>query len=365
MGTEGRAIVRRKPVDWRRYSKHVRVAQRKLPRYEHPLLISLAFSLLFAVLGVSLLQLVGTGLGLGLEQLGTSIVKTFPQAKESDLVLGEQQVTISAAPVLDAIPEFTKTDMVTISGKVPGFAVLPGRSIEVILNSQLVGTFPIASDGTFGGRTITLPDGTSTITVRLVDGTSEVAATSATVVVDRAAPPLTITRPKTNETVDGPDVVVEGKSEAGAEVSVNARAVRPNPDGTFTERFTAPVGPLAISVIARDKAGNETKVELNVTVKQSTQTATGTTLTVTLDRSRVRPGETVIARVVATESGKPKADLAVTLQVGVITIGSYKTNSSGIANIGFAAPNHEVDDVAIVILGAGTSALATLTVSTR
>jgi hypothetical protein len=357
---------RRRPVDWRRYSKVAHRAQRRLPRYEHPVAVSAAASLAFAVAGLWLLQLVGGGLGAGIQQLGSALAGALPQSKEAELVLGETRFNVGGAPVLDGLPEFTKNDKVTIAGRVPGFAIGSGRSIELVLNGVTIGTFPIASDGTFGGLALTLPEGASTITARLVDGANEVASTSATVVVDRTAPALAITRPKATESLDGPDVIVEGKTEPGADVSVNDRAVRPNPDGTFTERITAAVGPLTLNVVARDKAGNETKTSLAITVKAPSQATTaGTAVALTLDRAKVRPGETVVARVVATENGKPKADLAVTLQVGVITIGTYKTDASGVATIGFAAPNHEIDDVAVVILGGGTSARATLTVSTK
>jgi len=358
---------RRRPVDWRRYSRRVQVAQRKLPRFEHPVLVSLAFSLLFAVAGMSLLQLAGVGLGAGLQQLGSSLVGTLPQSRgEKEIVLTEQQVTISAAPVFDPLPEFTKTNAVTIAGKVPGFAALAGRQIEIALNGTAVGTFPIGADFRFGGSAITLPDGTSTIIARLVDGASEIAATSATVVVDRTPPALSITRPRANETIAGPEVVIEGKTEPDAEVTVIGRALRPNPDGTFTDRINAPSGPLRLAIAAKDKAGNETKTEISVTVRDSAiSPAAGATMAVTLDRTKVRPGETVVAKIVVTESGKPKADLAVTLQVGVFTVGTYKTDATGVARIGFAAPNHEVEDVAVVVIGGGTAARATLTVSNR
>lgn len=85
----------------------------------------------------------------------------------------------------------------------------------------------------------------------------------------------------------------------------------------------------------------------------------------TLDRAKVRPGETVVAKIVATASGLPKSDVGVTLQVGVFTVGTYKTDASGVAVVGFAAPDHEIDDVAVVVLGGGTSARATLTVSNK
>jgi hypothetical protein len=358
---------RRTPVDWRRYATHVRRAQKRLPRYEHPLAVRLAISLVFTVAGIALLQALGVRVGSGFADLGAEIVGALPKAQEGELVLGETTVTVSAAPILEGIPDFTKTNQLPITGRVPSFfAVRPERKILLSLNGRVVGTYPIATDGRFGGAPVTLPDGPSTVTATLVEGATEIASTSHTVVVDRVPPVLSITRPKANDTVDGPDIIVEGKTEAGADVSVNDRALRPNPDGTFTERLTAAPGLLALTIVARDKAGNETKTELSITVKQSSQTTiAGTALTVTLDRTKVRPGETVVAKVVATDSGKPKADLAITLQVGVITLGTYKTDSTGVANIGFAAPDHEVTDVAVVVLGGGASARATLTVSTK
>jgi hypothetical protein len=294
-------------------------------------------------------------------------VGSLPQAKgEGLIVLTEQQVTINATPVLDPLPEFTKSNAVTIGGKVPAFAALVGRRIEVAVNGSPVATFPLFSDGRFGGGALTLPDGTSTITVRLVEGTTEIAVSSATVVVDRAAPALTITRPRANETVEGPELVIEGKTEPDAEVTVSGRALRPNPDGTFTDRISAPIGPLTLQIAAKDRAGNETKTAISLTVKQSSiAPVAGVTMGITLDRVKVRPGETVVARIVATQNGKARADLSVTLQVGVFTVGTYKTDATGVAIVGFAAPNHEADDVAIVVLGGGTAARATLTVSSK
>ena len=356
---------RRKPVDWRRYSKQARVARKKLPRYEHPLILTAALSILFTILGIQMLQALGVGIGSGIRDLGSQIVGSLPQAKEGPLVIGEREVTISVAPILEGMPDFTKTNELQIAGRIPSFAVAADRRIAVAVNGSNVGIYPIGSDGRFGGATLRLQDGPNTITATLVEGTTDVASTSQTVVVKRTPPVLTITRPKAGDVVDGPDVIIEGKTDAGVDVSVNDRAVRPNPDGTFTERLTPAVGPLALTIVARDKAGNETKTQLSLTVKQPTQATVGTLLAVTLDRTKVRPGETVVARILAVSNGVPKADVPVTLQVGVFTVGTYKTDASGIAVVGFAAPDHEIDDVAVVVLGGGTSARATLTVSTK
>lgn len=355
---------RRAPVDWRRYSAQVKRARRNLPRYEHPLAVSVAASLVFAVAGAYLLQLAGVGLAAGVRDLRGAVTAALPQAKESELVLGETQVTISAAPVLDPLPEFTKDNTVQLAGKIPAFAAQSGRRVAVDLNGKLVTSVAIAADGRFGPAPLTLPDGTSTVKATLVEGTTEIASASQSIVVRRTPPALSIVRPKPGESVDGPDVVIEGKTDPGSEVSVNGRALRPNPDGTFTERISAvPIGPFALTILSKDKAGNEAKGLLNITVKQAVLAPTGTTLVVTLDRTTVRPGETVVAQVVAVEGGKPRADLAVTLQVGVFTVGTYKTDASGTLRVGFAAPDHEVVGATVVVLGGGASATASLTVA--
>ena len=360
------AAPRRAPVDWRRYSARVRQARRQLPRYEHPLALSLAVSLLFTVAGLSLLQVVGVGLGAGVQQIASSLAGAIPKPQDADLVLGETPVSVSAAPMLEGLTEFTRSNSVPIGGKVPLFAVRPGRIVAVAVNGKPIGTYPILAEGRFGGQPITLADGPSTITATLVDGTADIASSSSTVVVTRTPPPLAITRPKANDTIDGLEILVEGKTDPGAEVSVNDRALRPNPDGTFTERVSASAGIYTLTLVARDKAGNETKQQLSVTVKPQAATVTaGTALSLTLDRAKVRPGETVVARIIALEDGKAKADLPVTLQVGVITIGAYRTDATGAAVVGFAAPNYEIDDVTVVVLGGGTAARATLTVSTK
>ena len=355
---------RREPVDWRRYSARVRSAQRVLPRFEHPLPVTVGASLVFAIAALLLLQTIGIGLGAGIADLGRSLVSTLPRSEEGTIQLAEQQVSVSGAPVLEGLPEFTKSNEIRVTGRIPILAVRPERKVVVALNGRTVTTLELGTDGRFGPAPLTLPDGSSTLSVTLVEGADVIAETTSTVVVDRVAPAISLVRPKNGDTVEGPDVIIEGKTEAGAEVTVNGRPLRPTPDGSFADRLTANAGPLAITIVAKDQAGNETKTQLSVTVKEKTSTSTvGLTLAIKLDRTKVRPSESVVAEVTATEGGKPKADANVTLQVGVITIGTYRTDSTGKARIGFAAPNHEVENVSVVVLSGGASATASLTVA--
>jgi hypothetical protein len=354
---------RRKPVDWRRYATQVRRAERTLKRPRHPFLLTIAGTIVLALMGSAFAQAIGVGLGKGLQDLGGTLVQSIPQSQDSDLVLGETEVIVSTAPILDTLPEFVKTNEMLFEGRVPSFALKPDSSISLSVNGKLLTTLAIRPDGRFGGIPIALQDGTNVVEAKLVEGTREIAATSHTVIVDRTAPELKIVRPAKGDTVEGDEVIVEGSTEPGADVTVNDRALRPNPDGSFTERLIAAPGSFALTVVAKDRAGNETKTQLTVTVTEKVTTTTGLALAVALDRVLVKPGESVVAEIHALQDGRLLADLPVTLQVGVVTVGTYRTDANGMVRVGFKAPNHEVEDLSVVVLGGGTTARASLTVA--
>lgn len=354
---------KRKPVDWRRYTAHVRKAEKKLARRRHPFLATVIGSIVLGIAGSFFAQAVGVSLLAGIEDLGGSLVSSLPQNEDSDLIIGETPVVVSTAPILDTLPEFVKENSLTFEGRVPAFALRPDSQISVSLNGKPLALLTISPEGRFGGVPLQLNDGPNVIEAALLEGGSEIAKTSHTVVVDRSGPVLSIVRPTEAQTIVGDEVIIEGKTEAAADVTVNDRAVRPNPDGTFTERLLAAPGPLNIVIVAKDKAGNETKAEILVTVREGQAGAEGLTFAVSLDRTRVKPGETVIVEIHAIQDGQLRPDIPVTLQVGVVTIGTYRTDATGVARVGFAAPNHEAEDVAVIVLGGGASGRATFTVA--
>jgi len=85
-------------------------------------------------------------------------------------------------------------------------------------------------------------------------------------------------------------------------------------------------------------------------------------VTVTLDRTKVRPGEIVGAQIRVTENGIPRIGVLATLSVGVVTIGSSATDAFGNTRISFAAPPNE-GDAAVVVFAAGSSGRTVLTVA--
>lgn len=304
---------------------------------------------------------VADALATGAGDIGASLAQTFPSAQGSRSIdLPGNAGTVTAEPILQGLPDFTNQPALALTGRVPSFALLDGRSVQISLNNAVIAD--VAPDAT-GGFTVplTLRDGPNALQLTLHSGSDVVATSSYVVVLDRQPPSLTVSKPAPGATVDGPNVVVEGKAEAGTTITVNDRAVVPAPDGSFTTSFTAAMGAQTVTVVARDRAGNETTVKTAVTVRDAS-TSAALAVSVTLDRARVAPGGAVLAEIRVTANGLPKAGQSVTLSVGVITIGSAVTDASGVAHIGFAAPPNE-GEAAVVVLADGSSGRATLTVA--
>ena len=303
--------------------------------------------------------IIGRAVSDGVRQI-TSSVGTLGQLGSGQIELpsGGGNVT-GAEPVVNGLPDFTRDTELQLSGRVPSFAMAPGRSVEIVLNAAVIANAQPDDTGAFG-TTLTLRDGANAIGVTLLSGRDVIARSAYTVILDRQPPTLDVIGPVNGATVDGPNVVVQGKAEVGATVTVNGRTVVPGQDGSFSETFTPPTGPVAITVVARDRAGNETTVKSNVTLKAVVTSAA--VVTVTLDRTKVKPGETVVAQIRVTENGIPKIGTLVTLSVGVFTVGSFATDGSGNARFGFAAPPNE-GEAAVFVFAAGTSGRATLTVA--
>ncbi len=298
--------------------------------------------------------------GNAFDDLGAKMGELFPALQGSKVIdLPSGGGTVNVDLTAQGLPDFTREPQLKITGRVPEFAMAAGRKLEITLNGSVVSSIEPDAGGAFAAS-LTLREGPNAMALTLLSGTDIIAHSSYTVVLDRQPPLLTLTRPATGATIEGTNVVIEGKSEAGATITVDGRTVIPAQDGSFSDSYTVIPGAMTITVTARDRAGNETTVKTPVTVKAPTTASIA--VTVTLDKVKVTPGTIVTAMVQVTANGVAKADEQVTLSVGVITIGSARTNAAGIAFIGFAAPPNE-GDAAVVVLATGASGRATLTVA--
>ena len=330
------------------------------PRWIDAALVgALAITLLIA------LPRAAAAVGAGFEQVLTSIQSAIPllQGRGSiDLPAGGSS-SVGAAPIADSLPAYTREPQLQLTGKVPSFAVQSGRSLQIVLNGAVVTTTPLDPSGAFSA-TLALKDGANSVGIALVADRDVVAASSYTVVLDRTPPTLTIAQPAAGSTVDSKNIIVSGTTEVGSTITVNGRMVVPAPDGGFTDSFSASAGSVPITIVARDRAGNETTQKVTVVAQQVTQTATTATVTVTLDKATARAGQGVLATIYVVGTTGPRAGVPVTLSVGVVQIGTGVTDGTGTARISFVAPPAE-GDVSVVVLGAGSSGRASLTITAR
>src|SRR5436309_8989110 len=254
---------RRGPVSRDRYRAIARgggVRAPARPRWIDAALVgALAITLLIA------LPRAAAAVGAGFEQVLTSVQSAIPllQGRGSiDLPAGGSS-SVGAAPIADSLPAYTRDPQLQLTGKVPSFAVQAGRSLQVVLNGAVVATTPLDPSGAFNAN-LALKDGANSIGVALIADRDVVAVSSYTVVLDRTPPTMTVTQPATGSTVDAKNIVVAGTTEVGSTITVNGRIVVITPEGRFTDSFSAAPGSVPITVVARDRAGNETTEKLTV-----------------------------------------------------------------------------------------------------
>jgi hypothetical protein len=302
--------------------------------------------------------------GSAVEQLAASIQSAIPllQGRGSIEIPAGGSSSIGAAPIADSLPAYTREPQLQLTGKVPSFAMQAGRSVQVVINGAVVASTLLDAGGSFSA-TLTLKEGANSIGVALIADRDVVAASSYSVVLDRTPPTMTVSSPAPGSTVDAQNVVVSGTTEQGSTITVNGRIVVITPEGGFIDSFSATPGSVPITVVARDRAGNETTQKLTVTAEQVTQTS-GLTVTVTLDKSTARPGQGILATVYVVGPTGPRTSIPVTLAVGIASFGTAVTDASGTARIPFTAPANE-GEISVVVLAAGSSGRASLTVSAR
>lgn len=291
--------------------------------------------------------------------IGSGVGQLIPSAQGSRTIdLPSGAGTVTAAPVAQGLPDFTREAALSVTGRVPDFAQAPGRTIEVSLNGTPVATLTPDPAGGFS-TSLVLRDGSNALALTLRSGSDAIAASSYVVILKRTPPALTLSKPSAGALVDGPNIAVEGKAEPGATIAVNERAVVPSPDGSFSTAVTLPAGPQTITVVATDRAGNQTTTKTGITVRD---VAGSVTVAVTLASSQVAPAAPVNATIRVTANGLPRSDQLVTVQVGLYTIGSVRTDATGTVTLGFAAPPNAGEFVVLALTDGG-SGRTTLTVA--
>ena len=216
--------------------------------------------MVLAVIGsLALLVFVGIfGLRIliGFSLLVDRIRGTSPQTQNTT-------VTIQS-PVLDPLPEATNSATLTIHGRGTSKA-----AVIVYVNDTEYKKITASDDGSFTFEDIPVEEGVFSAAAKITDDKNNASAMSniITTTIDRKPPKLEISDPEDNKTVnDGTHrVTVQGITDEDMKVTINGRIAVVKSDGSFTYAFPLNDGENKLSIVARDVAGNETKVERSVT----------------------------------------------------------------------------------------------------
>ncbi len=167
-------------------------------------------------------------------------------------------------PYLETLPKATNEENIDVSG----FAE-PGAKAILYLNDEEIGEVVVDNEGSFSFESITLAEGESVIQVKAVDdaGNESIRSTEHTIIIDQEKPDLVIERPEDGDSFEGEKeetIIFKGKTEPNVRVTANGQWIRVDNEGNFEDTLRLEDGENKIEVIAKDEAGNETKVELTV-----------------------------------------------------------------------------------------------------
>lgn len=176
----------------------------------------------------------------------------------------EQADTIPPSPPRLIVP-FEATNSAQFSLK--GFTE-PGAIIKIYNSGLSFGETAADNEGSFAVDNLKLTSGRNEITAVAQDAAGNESQPSAPTVVefDTTPPALEITSPENGATITGLEnqITLEGKTEEGTKIYVNDRLVIVGPEGDFDYQYPLEEGENTLTIIAQDKAGNQTKKELKV-----------------------------------------------------------------------------------------------------
>jgi len=166
-------------------------------------------------------------------------------------------------PTLNPILEATNSAKLDISG----IGSTPGQTIELYVNDEKQDDTVVDNNSQFNFSGITLGLGENLIKVKAKEKEKESQfSPTAKIVYETTPPALEIKQPTDGQTINKKaEVVVMGKTDAEASISVNDFLPIVDSSGNFSYTLPLKEGENIIKIIAKDKAGNETSNEIKVT----------------------------------------------------------------------------------------------------
>ena len=205
------------------------------------------------------LALFGVKLLVGFSLLVDKLRGTTPNTLPTQVLL--------LPPQLDPLPYATFSAEIRVSGKAKGDV-----TILLYVNEEQTDKMKPKDDGTFSFEAVTMKEGANVISAKATDDKDNASELSEvlTIQVKKNKPTLDVSSPSENQEITGENqmTTVTGKTEIDNSVTVNDRFVVVKSDGSFTYDLSLKEGEQTIIIIAKDQAGNETKMERKVTYKK-------------------------------------------------------------------------------------------------
>jgi hypothetical protein len=317
-----------------------------------------------AFLALSIVMLGGAILWAGSGQVGpfiSSVVKGFGGlVSQVGAVAGSPKPTeapaLSDAPSIE-VPEqpYTNKDKVDVTVNVPPAVTgLEGYTVRLYVtledqDPQLLVEVPVGKIAVQVIPAVGLSSGRNDIQAAIMGpaGESERSAV-ATWVLDQSKPKVSVISPKNNAQVKKATVTVKGKSQAGAEIRLTNAAngaiatTVVGQDNLWEATLAIADGSNAITVTARDPAGNENTTELNVRKGSGRLTANLTSSAYRFKASKL-PRSITLSVAVTGPDGRRLSGATALFTISVpgleaIVSGEVPTNKSGVASFTTTIP---------------------------
>lgn len=139
---------------------------------------------------------------------------------------------------------------------------LPGASVEIYINDELVNTIEADGNGLASVDFSPTSEGTYRISAVAVTPTGEKSrpSTAHILVFDRTQPSVVLTSPAEPQ-VTSEEIVVAGQTEPGVRLVLNGQPLTVDEKGNFQAHIQLSPGPNELAVEAIDRAGNAVKLQ--------------------------------------------------------------------------------------------------------
>lgn len=134
----------------------------------------------------------------------------------------------------------------------------PGATLDINGMPAQVG-----ADGTFS-MPFSLVEGSNLIEIETMDTAFNKKSVVLTVYLDKAAPRLQVTSPSDGEIVGQPFILISGRTEWDAHLSVNNQSIDLDPVGYFEALVPLQEGENSLHIVASDEAGNRNATKIDV-----------------------------------------------------------------------------------------------------